>query len=151
VWSAEKFTKALPNLPLTGNVPQFLKDLDAATRFFVGEEYPKFHGDSTAAGRKSAAGHQGMQSKTGVRRALAQRYIVGMTPGWRLVTDTLGGNVNHLAPAAVTTWRTGFIDGRIAARRPQGFAQFNFVKENVRDDRLEDAVRSLHHATKKHA
>jgi hypothetical protein len=150
VWSAEKFTNALANLPLTGNVPQFLKDLDGATRFFVGEEYPEFKGLSPARGRKSALGHQNLHTKTGVRRALAQRYIVGMTPGWRLSTKTLGGNVDGLGPAAVTAWRKGFIEGRIAARPPRGFAQFNFVQENVRAERLEDAVRSLHHASKKH-
>jgi hypothetical protein len=148
VWSAEKFTNALARLPLSGNVPQFLKDLDRATRFFVGEEYPKFRDDAAAAGRKSAAGQKAMLGKDDVRKALAQRYIVGMTPGWRLSTETLGGNVDHKRPPFVTAWRKGFIDGRIAAQRPRGFAQFNFVLENVHPNRLEDAVRSLHHASK---
>jgi hypothetical protein len=74
-----------------------------------------------------------------------------MTPGWRLSTPTLGGNIDGIRPPAVTAWRNAFIDGRITAQRPRGFAQFNFVLENVRGDRLEDAVRSLHHASKQQA
>jgi hypothetical protein len=150
VWSAEKFTTALAKLPLTGNVPRFLQDLNRAALFFVGEEYPKFRGASAVTGRKSSAGQQALMKKAGIRRSLAQRYIVGMTPGWRLSTPTLGGNVDGLRPAAVTAWRNGFIDARIAAQPPRGFAQFNFVKENVRPNRLENAVRSLHHACKQH-
>ena len=46
-------------------------------------------------------------------------------------------------------WRTGYVDARIAAQRPRGFAQFNFVKENNRPNRVEDAVRSLHHASRR--
>ena len=53
-------------------------------------------------------------------------------------------------PAAeVTRWRTGYIDARIAAQRPRGFAQFDFVKVNNRPNRAEDAVRSLHHASRR--
>ena len=37
---------------------------------------------------------------------------------------------------------------RIAAQRPRGFGQFNFVKENTHPNRVEDAVRSLHHASR---
>ena len=51
---------------------------------------------------------------------------------------------------AVTAWRTAFIDARIAQQRPRGFAQFLFVLENVQGQRLEDAIGSLHHASKQH-
>jgi hypothetical protein len=151
VWSAEKFTDALSKIALTGDVPRFVQDVDRAARFFVGEEYPKFVvGKAPVVGRRSAAGHKALLTKSGVRRALAQRYIVGMTPGWKLSPTTLGGNVGGMAPPALSAWRNGFIDARIAAARPRGYAQFNFVDENVKDVRLEDAVRSLHHASQQH-
>jgi hypothetical protein len=150
VWSAEKFTTALPRMTAAGDVSRFLQDLDRAASFLVGEEYPRFRGAAATVGRKSAAGHAGLVAKSGIRKALGQRYIVGMTPGWRLSTPTLGGNVDGMRLAAVTAWRNAFIDGRIATQRPRGFAQFNFVKENVRPNRLEDAIRSLNHAAKRH-
>lgn len=150
VWSAEKFTKALPTLPLSGNVPSLLQDIDRTALFFASEEYPKFRGNPAAAARRYSAGHQALRHNAGIRKALAQRYIVGMTPGWRLSTQTLGGNVDHMRGPAVTAWRTAFIDARIAQQRPRGFAQFLFVLENVQGQRLEDAIGSLHHASKQH-
>ncbi|HWQ00482.1 MAG TPA: hypothetical protein VN449_00060, partial [Gaiellaceae bacterium] len=59
-------------------------------------------------------------------------------------------NLHHESPAFVTTWRNGFIDARIAAQKPRGYAQFYFVKENADADHAADAVRSLHHAVKQH-
>jgi hypothetical protein len=100
-------------------------------------------------GRKYGTVHAAFAAKAGARKSLAQRYIAGLTPGWRVTTKTLGGNRDGMRPAAVTTWRNGFIDARITTHRPQGFAQFLFVQENVRPNRLEDAIQSLHHATKR--
>jgi hypothetical protein len=148
VWSAEVMTKALPTLPTNADVTRFLGDVDRATLYLVGEEYPRFEGPSATAGRRSSAAHTALIRKTGVCKALGQRYIVGLTPGWRLTSQALGGNVRHLQRTGVQVWRNGFIDARIAAQHPRGFAQYNFVKENVRPNRLEDAVASLHHACK---
>jgi len=74
-----------------------------------------------------------------------------MTPGWRPHSLGLGGNVDGKPLPFVTTWRSGFIDARIAAQRPRGYAQFNFRVENVRPpERIKDAVQSLHHACSQH-
>lgn len=149
VWSAEKFTSALPGMTPAGESARFLQDIDRAALFLVGEEYPTFRGEGPDVGRKYGTVHAAFAAKAGARKSLAQRYIAGLTPGWRLTTKTLGGNRDGMRPAAVTTWRNGFIDARITTHRPQGFAQFLFVQENVRPNRLEDAIQSLHHATKR--
>jgi hypothetical protein len=147
VWVARTavMPAGLPGLSFAGDVPLFWQDLDRAALFLVGEEYPPFTGSPASGSRIFSDGHRALGRKTGVRRSLGDRYLVGMTPGWRLVPG-LGGNVGGKTPAEVTAWRKGFIETRIAARRPAGFAQFNFVKENARPNRVEDAVRSLHHA-----
>jgi hypothetical protein len=151
VWSARRAITALAELSLADARP-FLEDLDRAARFLVGEEYPDFRGDPGAAARQFSAGHQALVSSPGIRRALGERYVVGMTPGWRPAASGLGGNVDGKPLADVTEWRNGFLRARIAAARPRGYAQYNFVKENVRPiRRLEDAVQSLHHACRRHA
>jgi len=149
VWTARTAITRLPNLPLTGNLPLFWEDLGAAARFLVGEEYPVFRGDPALVGHRFADGHQALVSKGGIRRSLGNRYVVGMTPGFRPASTGLGGNIDGKPLAEVTNWRTGFIDARIAAQRPRGFGQFNFVLENARPNRVKDAVGSLHHASKK--
>lgn len=148
VWAATTAIRDLPQLPIAGDVQGFWEDLDAATLFLVGEEYPPFRGDPAVAARQFADRHKALGRTGKIRRSLANRYVVGMTPGWRPAATGLGGNVDGKPAAEVTKWRNGFIDARIAGRRPGGFAQFNVVKENTRQSRLEDAVRSLHHASK---
>jgi hypothetical protein len=151
VWVARTAIVGLPALPFSGDVQRFLQDLNRAALFLVGEEYAEFTGDPAVAGRRFSDGHQALVQNGGVRRSLGQRYVVGMTPGWRPESTGLGGNVDGIPLREVTRWRSSFLDARIAAQRPRGFAQFNFVKENVRPNRLEDAVASLHHACRQHA
>jgi hypothetical protein len=148
VWAARTAVVGLPGLPFDGDVRAFSQDLSRAALFLVGEEYAEFTGDPTAVGRSFADGHQAFVRSGGAHRSLGHRYVVGMTPGWRPSSTGLGGNVDAKSPPEVTRWRNSFLDARIAAQRPRGFAQFNFVKENVRPNRVEDAVDSLHHACK---
>ncbi|MGE5691153.1 MAG: hypothetical protein ACM33B_11430 [Pseudomonadota bacterium] len=151
VWAARTAITRLPGLPLVGELQQFWQDLDRATLLLVGEEYPEFRGDPGEVGRRFSDGHGMLLDSAGpIRRSLGERYMVGMTPGWRPLSAGLGGNVDGRQPAFVTSWRNGFIDGRIAARRPRGYAQFNFRVENARPARAKDAVRSLHHACRQH-
>lgn len=146
VWVAFSALTDLPNRPITGDLQRFWEDLDAAALFLVGEEYPLFRGLPANAAGQGSAGHTSLLRSTGsIRRGLGQRYILGMTPGW-LLFPGLGGNVDRSPAATVNTWRDGYIKARIATQRPRGFAQFNFVKENVLPQRLEDAVRSIHDA-----
>ena len=151
VWLAFSALKDLSGRPIAGDLQRFWEDLDAAALFLVGEEYPPFTGLPTTAAAQRSVGHTSLVGSTGtIRRRLGQRYILGMTPGW-LPFPALGGVVGASSVANVNAWRNGFIDARIATRRPRGFAQFNFVKENVRAAKLEDAVRLLHRACERSA
>ncbi len=149
VWVARSALRpsALPGLPLEGDLPGFWRDVSRATLFLVGEEYPPFTGSPTSRSRQFSEGHRALSRATGIRRSLGNRYIVGMTPGWRLFPG-LGGNIAMRSPAEVSAWRNGFIDSRIVEQRPAGFAQFNLARENARPNRVVDAVLSLHRASR---
>lgn len=145
VWIATTALNDLPRLA-SGGADLFLADIDRASKFLVGEEYPVFaEGTAAAEGAKQGRGHRalvGSNDKT--LRSLGGKYVVGMTPGF-LAVDGLGGNHNA-SPEFVRTWRSSFINARIAGSRPRGLAQFNFVGANADAERLPDAVRSLHEA-----
>jgi hypothetical protein len=146
VWTARTAVTGLPGLALSGDLPLFFEDLELATRFLVGEEYPDFTGNPATRAAQFADGHRALAARTDIRRKIGNRYLVGLTPGFRPSSTGLGGNVEERSLAEVSSWRNGYIEARIAAKRPRGFAQYNFVIENARPNRLIDAVRSLHHA-----
>ena len=153
VWAAHTAITQLPGLPTSSNpdLQRFWQDLDRATLFLVGEEYPDFRASAAEAGRRFSDPHRALlRSRGEIRRSLGKRYIVGMTPGWRPRRLGLGGNIDGKPLAFVTSWRNGFIDARIGAQRPRDYAQFNFRVENARPDRVKDAVQSLHHACNQH-
>ena len=145
VWSA--FTALrLPGPASSDEVARFWEDLARAALFLVGEEFPAFRGNVTTAARERSAGHRRLVG--GVHKELGQKYICGMTPGWKQPSPGgLQGNVDLKPPAFVTNWRKGFIDARIALERPRGYGQFNFVEGNARGEHLADAVASLHFAS----
>jgi hypothetical protein len=153
VWTAHTAMTSLPGLAVSGNpgLGGFWEDVDRAALFLVGEEYPEFSGAPSSKVPEVTNPHRALvRSRGAIRRGLGERYIVGMSPGWRPRKAGLGGNLTNQSPAFVTTWRSGFIDARIAAQKPSGYAQFFFVKENADADHAADAVRSLHHAVKRH-
>ena len=127
VWVAQTAMTRLPHLAIDSAVQAFWEDLDRATLFLVGEEYPPFRGDPAAAAQRFADTQQALSSGGPIRKSLAQRYIAGMTPGWHAKAGSppkdlgLGGNLDSKPDPFVSTWRTGFIDGRIRAHQPSGF------------------------------
>jgi hypothetical protein len=153
VWTAHTAMTRLPGLAVSGHpgLGGFWEDVDRATLFLVGEEYPVFEGHPVNKVPDVPNPHAALvRSRGAIRRGLGERYIVGMSPGWRPRSAGLGGNLTRQSPAFVTNWRKGFIEARIAAQRPRGYAQFFFVKENAEADHAADAIRSLHHAVKRH-
>jgi hypothetical protein len=149
VWTAGLAVSGLPGLPVTDEVQRFWEDLDRATLFLVGEEYPVFRDDADGVGRGHAAGQRALLASGGeIRRSLGKRYVVGMTPGW-IPSDGLRGNVDGQPFGFVKTWRRGFVHGRCAGQAPRGFAQFNFVKENARPPRVTEALSVLHEAAER--
>ncbi|MGZ4357246.1 MAG: hypothetical protein ACXVRU_10590 [Gaiellaceae bacterium] len=156
IWVARTAMTGLPHLTIDSEVQEFWNDLDRAALFLVGEEYPPFTGAPADAARTFADAHQALLGGGPIRKSLGQRYITGMTPGFHIRGGSppkdlgVGGNVDGKPDAFVSTWRTGFIDGRISRQRPCGFAHFNFVVENaVPEHRVRDAVQSLHHAARR--
>jgi hypothetical protein len=76
-----------------------------------------------------------------VRRALARKYISGLSPGFRLVPG-LGGNTRGLPRAEAERWRGAFLRARASAH-VSGFAEFNFRFENSSRRVIRELLREL--------
>ena len=140
VWWA-KTALVLPSRRVTPELTVFWRMLDRACIGLIGEEYPDFAGDPRAAARRAAAGHDGLRRGGPVRRALARRYIAGLTPGFRLEPG-LGGNVRGLPRDEAERWRTQYLRARAAAG-VSGFAVFNFRFENSSRPVVRELLREL--------
>lgn len=140
VWWA-KTALTLPSRRITPELTAFWRMLGRASIGVIGEEYPDFAGDPRAAARRAAAGHDRLRRGGPVRRALARRYICGLTPGFRLEPG-LGGNVRGLPYEEAERWRTAFLHARAAAG-VSGFAEFNFRFENSPRPVVRELLREL--------
>jgi hypothetical protein len=146
VWFSFEALSELRDPTFSAEVAGFWEEVARATLFLVGEEYPFFRGSPTAAARDKGKGHTRLDGSLG---QLRRKYICVMTPGWKS-SSSLGGNVDGQPPAFVTNWRKDFIDARIALQRPRGYGQFSFTHGNVSPpERIDDAVESLHFASKR--
>jgi hypothetical protein len=121
-----------------GELASFWRSVDRATLYIVGEEYPDFAGAPRGAARREAKGQRSLRRAS---RALARKYVVGMTPGQRMEPG-LGGNVNRRSAAVVNGWRDGFVRAR-AGKRPAGFAQYHFRFQNSSAKVMRAALRSI--------
>jgi hypothetical protein len=151
VWCAFTALKSLPTLAITPALQQFWQDVDAAAGHLVGEEYPPFTGDPALRARTYSQPHRQLARSSGaIRKGLAARYVVGMTPGFRPSLG-LGGNSAGLSLTGVADWRDRFVRARVAAQKPGGYGHFSLVKENARADHIANALDSLNHAAALHA
>ncbi|HYZ20485.1 MAG TPA: hypothetical protein VE615_13140 [Gaiellaceae bacterium] len=140
VWGTRRALR-LASLPVNAELTAFWRQLDRACFRIVGEEYPDFVGDPRRAARTWSDGQRALASGGPVRRALAGRYIAGMTPGYRIGRG-LGGNVRGLSRAEVNRWRNGYVDER-ARMGVAGFGEYHFVFENSRTFVMQDACRAV--------
>jgi len=140
VWGTRQALR-LAALPLDRELNLFWHQLERACFRVVGEEYPDFVGDPSSAARTWSDGQRALASGGPVRRALAGRYIAGMTPGYR-IGHGLGGNVAGLSRAGVNRWRDGYIAER-ARIGVAGFGEFYFVAENSPATVMQDVTRAL--------
>ncbi|HKB19365.1 MAG TPA: hypothetical protein VKC65_00025 [Gaiellaceae bacterium] len=140
VWATRRALN-LARLPLTTELRAFWQQLDRAAFRVAGEEFPNFVGDPARAARTQADGQHALVAGGPVRRALAGRYVAGMTPGYR-IGHGLGGNVNGLSRAEVNRWRNSYVAerNRIGVA---GFGEFHFVLENSRTFVMVDAARAV--------
>lgn len=141
-WAHTAF--ALSTRAITGELAAFWRMVNRACLGLVGEEYPEFAGDPGAAARVEARGQGGLQRGGPVRRALARKYLAGMTPGYRLAPG-LGGNTRGLPRAEVNRWREDYVRAR-ATSGVAGFAEFNFRFENSSAWVMQDILRTLSHS-----
>jgi hypothetical protein len=140
VWWAHT-ALALASRALTAELAAFWRILNRAALGLIGEEYPEFAGSPTAAARTKGAGQRGLQRGGPVRRALARKYVAGLTPGYRL-SPGLGGNTRGLPRTEVNRWREQYVQARAAAG-VAGFAEFTFRFENSVPRVMEDVLRTL--------
>ena len=120
----------------------FWRALDSAAFALVGEEYTPFTGKPEDRAREFAAAQAVLRRSRGaIRRRLAARYVVGMTPGWHLARG-LGGNVAHLPRAEVNRWRAKYVEARARAR-PAGFGAYHFRFENSTEQVMRDTLAGL--------
>ena len=140
VW-ATRGALRLASLPVNRELTAFWRQLARASFRLVGEEYPDFVGDPARAARTWSDGQRALASGGPVRRALAGRYVAGMSPGYR-IGHGLGGNVRGLSRADVNRWRNSYITER-ARQGVAGFGEFHFVFENSRTTVMRDATRAV--------
>jgi hypothetical protein len=140
VWSTRRALN-LARLPVTAELRAFWQQLNRAAFRVVGEEYPNFVGDPARAARAQADGWRSLAAGGPVRRALAGRYLAGMTPGYR-IGHGLGGNVQGLSRAEVNRWRNSYVAerNRIGVA---GFGEFHFLFENSRTFVMVDSARAV--------
>jgi hypothetical protein len=131
-------------MPSTSELGQFWTDIDAASRFLIGEEYADFDGDPASAARTYGAPHHTLLTLEGVpvRNRLGQRYVAGFTPGSNLAPG-LGGNVHKNPPSWVNDWRNQFLTARRTVAAPAGFAQYSLAKENAQPQVIADSIAAV--------
>src|SRR4051794_22360981 len=115
---------ANPALQLTATRPRgellrFWQSVDRDTIAVVGEEYPKFVGDPRRSAFVESSGQRHMAAQGGALGSLANKYMVGVTPGYHLAPG-YGGNLKGKSADGVNAWRAAFL----AARAKIGVAGF---------------------------
>jgi hypothetical protein len=128
-------------LPVDAELRAFWRALQSATFGLVGEEYPPFVGNPIDVAHEYAAEQRELARRGTIRKELADRYVVGMTPGWHLAPG-LGGNVQHLPRSEVNRWRAKYVDER---RRigVAGFGAYHFRFENSSEQVMRDTLAGL--------
>ena len=140
VWATRRALR-LASLNPDRELTAFWHQLNRASFRIVGEEFPDFVGDPARVARAWADGQRALASGGPVRRALAGRYIAGITPGYR-IGHGYGGNVQGLSRAEVIRWRNGYVAER-ARIGVAGFGVYQFTHENSRAFVMRDVARAV--------
>lgn len=141
VWASRRALR-VAQLRVDAELRAFWRALDSATFRLVGEEYPPFVGKPEDAARSYAAEQRLLARSRGtIRRRLAARYVVGMTPGWHLARG-LGGNVAGHERRVVNRWRAKYVDERERIG-VSGFGAYYFRFENSSAEVMRDTLVGL--------
>jgi hypothetical protein len=142
----------LAGAPADAETARFWKALDDATFRVIGEEYPAMApgpggspeaGGRAAADREHAIGEARFERAGGVRAALARKYMPGLTPGYRLTSPDLGGDIGAKPAAWVDRWREAYIRERLHDGAPGGIAEFNWLPANDRGGVMDETLREI--------
>ena len=141
VW-ASLHALRIASLTVNAELRAFWRALDSAAFALVGEEYTPFTGNPEDRAHEYGATQLVLRRSRGtIRRRLAARYVVGMTPGWHLAPG-LGGNVARRPRAEVNRWRAKYVDER-ARQGVAGFAAYHFRFENSAEQVIRDTLSGL--------
>jgi hypothetical protein len=140
VWASRRGLH-ITRLRANAELRAFWRAAASATFGLVGEEYPPFGGNSEDVAQQYAAEQRELARGGSIRRELAERYLVGMTPGRHLAAG-LGGNVNGWPPAQVNRWRAKYVDER-ARIGVAGFGAFHFRFGNSAEQVMKDTLAGL--------
>jgi hypothetical protein len=140
VWCTREALR-LASRPVDAELTALWRQFERAAFRIVGEEYPNFVGDPKRAARTWSDGQRALAAGGPSRRALAGRYIAGMSPAYRLGVG-LGGNTAGLSRAEVNRWRTAYVAER-ARVGVSGFGEFALVAQNARTVVFQDVARAV--------
>lgn len=140
VW-ASRLGLHIARLRVDAELRAFWRALASATFGLVGEEYPPFSGNPEDVAQSYAAEQRQLARGGSIRKELADRYVVGMTPGWHLASG-LGGNVNRWPRSEVNRWRAKYVDER-ARIGAFGFGAYHFRFENSSEQVMKDTLSGL--------
>ena len=140
VWVAHS-ALGIARLPITGELTMFWRMLNKAALVYVGEEYPPFDGNPRVVARAYSTGQRALAAGGPERRALARRYVPGMTPGYDLKAN-LGGNVHGWPRPQVNAWRATYVDER-GRSGVAGFGEYDFRAGNSSAVVMHDVLSAL--------
>jgi hypothetical protein len=140
VW-ASRHGLRIAGLRVDAELRAFWRALHSAAFALAGEEYPAFSGNPEDAAQALAAEQRLLARGGSIRKELADRYVVGMTPGWHLAPG-LGGNVNRWPRSEVNRWRAKYVDER-ARIGAFGFGAYHFRFENSSEQVMNETLAGL--------
>jgi hypothetical protein len=140
VWVAHS-ALTLASLPITSELAKFWNTLNRAALGYIGEEYPRFEGPPRTVARAQASGQRALAAGGPVRKALARKYVAGMTPGYHLEPG-LGGNVHGWSRPQVNSWRAQYVDQR-ARDGAAGLGEFDFRFGNSAPTVVHDTLSAI--------
>ena len=118
----------LASAPMTGELDRFWRTVDHDSLAVVGEEYPKFEGNPDRSAFVQSSGERTMIARGGTLGHLGDKYVTGITPGYRVVHG-LGGNVKGRSDDGVNAWRAAYLHAR-AQLGVAGFGAYQMLDRN---------------------
>jgi hypothetical protein len=140
VW-ASRHGLGIAQLKVNSERGAFWRAFASATFGLAGEEYPRFAGNPEDVAQAHATEQRTLARGGSIRKELAARYVVGMTPGWHLARG-LGGNVNRWPRSEVNRWRAKYVEER-ARIGVFGFGAYHFRFENSSEQVMRDTLSGL--------